>query len=160
MGGGQVAVEVVGTAVLKDFPLRLWDRSRQHNDEVLREFTLLLEGERSGQTHLDVPQALVEVAAMFTRRFGPLIDDITLAREQALAQGADRFDSEVALPAGIPQLLQQVRAVFEAVDDYCRTGDLLALERSPESRLLFEWTVEEITRQYEGGDPRPWPGPF
>lgn len=153
-------VEVVGTAVLKDFPLRIWDRSRQHNDEVLREFTLLLEGERSGQTNHDAPQALVELAGMVTRQFGPLIDDITLAREQALAGGADRFDSVVALPAGIPQLLQQVRTVFDAIDDYCRTGDLLTLERSPESRLLLEWTVEELTRQYHGGDPRPWPGPF
>ena len=153
-------MEIVGTAVLKDFPLRIWDRSRQHNDEVLREFTLMLEGERSGQTSHDAPQALVELAAMFTRQFGPLIDDITLTREQALSAGADRIDSVVSLPRGIPELLQQVRTVFESVDEYCRAGDLLTLERSTESRLLFEWTVEELTTQYAGGEPTPWPGPF
>ena len=153
------AVEIVGAAVLKDFPLRIWDRGRQHQDEVLREFTLMLEGQRSGQTS-HAPQALVDLAEMFTRQFGPLIDQVTLAREQALARGEDRFDSEVTLPAGIPQLLQQVRSVLESVDEYCRTGDLLTLERSPESRRLFEWTAEELTRQYEGGEPTPWPGPF
>ncbi len=152
--------DLVGTAVLKDFPLRLWAQSREHTDEVLREFTLLLGGERSGQTDLDVPESLVALADMFTVRFGPLIDDLTATRERALREGADRMDSVVPLPAGAPELFAQVRQVLETVDDYCRAGDLLALERSEESRRLFDWTVEQLLRQYDGGAPAPWPGPF
>ncbi|MCW2679613.1 MAG: secreted protein [Frankiales bacterium] len=52
--------------VLKDFPLRVWVRSRQHSDEVVREVTLLLEGERSGQSSLDAPRDLVAPADLCT----------------------------------------------------------------------------------------------
>lgn len=155
-----MAAEVVGKAVLRDFPLRIWAESRQHTDEVLREFTLMLAGQSSGQTHLQAPRALVDLAAMFTSRYGPLLDQLTLDRERALRAGADRMDSEVALVEGTPQLLEQVRVVMDAVDEYCRAGDLLTLERSESSRRLLAWTTEELVRQYEGGEPRPWPGPF
>ncbi len=152
--------EVVGTAVLRDFPLRVWARSRQHSDEVMREFTLMLEGERSGQTSLAVPKALVDLADMFTSQFGPLLDQLYAAREAALEQGLDRMDSEVALVPGTPELLGQVRQVMDAVDAYCRTGDLLTLEREEADRRLFDWTLEQLVAQYEGQEPTPWSGPF
>jgi hypothetical protein len=152
--------EVVGTAVLRDFPLRVWARSRQHSDEVMREFTLMLEGERSGQTTLDVPKALVDLASMFTTQFGPLLDQLYAAREKALDEGRDRMDSEVALVEGTPALLDRVREVMDAVDDYCRTGDLLTLERDETERRLFDWTMAELVGQYEGREPTAWPGPF
>ena len=152
--------EVVGTAVLRDFPLRVWSRSRQHSDEVMREFMLMLEGERSGQTSLDVPRALVDLASMFTTQFGPLLDQLYATREQALAEGRDRMDSEVALVPGTPELLTRVREVMEAVDEYCRTGDLLTLERDETQRQLFDWTLAELVAQYEGREPTAWPGPF
>jgi hypothetical protein len=152
--------EVVGTAVLRDFPLRVWARSRQHNDEVMREFTLMLEGERTGQTSLEVPKALVDLADMFTSQFGPLLDQLYAAREAALEAGLDRMDSEVALVPGTPELLGHVRQVMDAVDAYCRTGDLLTLEREEADRRLFDWTLAELVAQYEGREPTPWPGPF
>ena len=152
--------EVVGTAVLKDFPLRVWSESRQHSDEVMREFSLMLAGERSGQTSLDAPKALLDLADDFTSRFGPLLDQLYAAREQALREGRDRMDSEVALVPGTPELLDQVRQVMDAVDQYCRSGDLLALERTDTDRRLFDWTLEEICAQYSGAAPTPWTGPF
>lgn len=155
-----MTTQAVGRAVLRDFPLRLWAASRQHSDEVLREFTLVLGGERSGQTAHSAPRALVELADMFTRQFGPLLDDLNAVREQALRAGRDRMDSEVPLVEGTPQLLTRVREVLDDVDAYCRTGDLLVLERSEQSRRLFDWTAEELVRQYDGAEPTPWPGPF
>lgn len=148
------------TAVLRDFPLRVWARSRQHGDEVMREFTLMLEGERSGQTTLDVPKALVDLAHVFTTRFGPLLDQLYAAREAALAQGRDRMDSEVALVPGTPELLARVRQVMDDVDEFCRSGELLTLARDPADRALFDWTTAELVAQYEGREPTPWQGPF
>lgn len=152
--------EAVGTAVLRDFPLRVWARSRQHSEEVMREFTLMLGGERSGQTSLDVPKALVDLADMFTTRFGVLLDALYATREAALAEGRDRMDSEVALVLGAPELLDQVRTVMDRVDAFCRSGALLTLERDPVDRALLDWTLGEMLAQYEGRAPTPWPGPF
>ena len=158
--GCDVVTEFVGTAVLKDYPLRLWAASRQHTDELLREFTLLLEGERTGQTDLGVPKSLVDLATLFTSRFGPLLDELAAKREAALREGADRMDSVVPIPAGSVELLDQVARVLNAVDEYCRNGDLLALERSEESRRLLQWSSDEILAQLDGAEPTPWPGPF
>ena len=47
-----------------------------------------------------------------------------------------------------------------AVDEFCRHGDLLMLERPPEVVALSDWTRVEIIAQYGGAEPTPWPGPF
>ena len=146
--------------MLRDYPLRLWARQQEHLQEVLREFTLLLLGQESGMAADAAPRQLVELAEMFTTAFGPLLDEIQAARQEALDAGQDRMDSRVAMVAGTPELLAQVDRVLTAVDDYCGRGDLLTLARPPELVALFTWSRSELVRQYEGAEPTPWPGPF
>ena len=148
------------TAVLLDYPLRLWLEQQEHSDGLLREFKLLLIGERSGELHSKPPGQLVALADMFASRFGPLLDAITRERQEALDRGLDRVDSRIPLVDGAPQLLEQVRDVMAAVDDYCRDGELLLLPRSPQLLALSEWTHEQVVGQYHGAEPTPWPGPF
>ena len=153
-------VEIVGEAVLRDFPLRVWARQQQHTEGVLREFELLVSGQASGLTQSSPPKQLLDLATMFTQRFGTLIDALNEAREDALAAGLDRIDSRVPLPAGTPELLEQVHTVMESVDEFCRHGDLLMLARPAEVVALSEWSRAEIIAQYAGAGPTPWPGPF
>jgi hypothetical protein len=148
-----------GEAVLRDYPLRIWARQQEHTESLLREFQLLLVGEGSDRAH-HAPRQLVELADMFTRRFGPLIEAINSERSAALEQGLDRMDSRVPLLEGLPDLIAQVEAVLAAVDEYCAAGDLLVLPRSEELLRFAQWTYTELRRQYEGGEPQPWPGPF
>ena len=152
-------LEIVRTAVLRDYPLRLWAEQQEHTDSLLREFQLLLVGEESGaEDH--APRRLVELADMFTTRYGSLIDEINAERQDAVDRGEDRCDSRVPLPKGTPDLLDQLRTVMAAVDDYCRSGDLLVLPRPPRLLALADWTDRELRAQYEGAEPTPWPGPF
>jgi len=124
---------IVGEAVLRDYPLRLWAPQQEHVDEVLREFRLLLDGAESGAS--SAPRQLVDLAQMFSDRFGPLIDELTAVRQVRLDAGADRMDWRVPLPASTPSLVRQIDAVWELVDEYCRGADLLALARpAPSSR--------------------------
>ena len=153
----QPTYEVIGQAVLKDYPLRLWAEQQEHTEELLREFALLLIGEHD-RGH--APAQLVELAQMFQDRFGPLIDRLTATRQAAFQAGLDRMDSHVPLIAGMDALLDQVSVVLAAVDDYCRSGDLLALARTPEQVALYDWTTTELAAQAAGADPTPWPGPF
>ena len=154
------AAEVVGTAVLLDYPLRLWARQQEHSENIMREFQLILLGQESDEVVGSAPAQLLDLASMFTSRFGPLINNINEQREAALAAGRDRMDSQVPLVEGLPALLEQVRTVLAAVDEYCSSGDLLTLARPQEVVALFEWSLNELTVQYEGGEPTPWPGPF
>ena len=151
---------VIGQAVLRDYPLRLWQAQQEHTDAVLREFSLLLGGHEAGFTSGSPPEQLLQLAEMFTVRCGPLLTAINESRQQALLDGRDRMDSVVPLVEGLPALLAQVRSVLAAVDEFCNNGELLTLARPPELAKLSEWSMNELVVQYEGGEPTPWPGPF
>lgn len=148
------------TAVLRDYPLRLWVQQQEYTDGLLREFNLLLIGERSGELRTAAPGQLIELADMFTSRFGPLLDMIAEQRQQAVDRGLDRVDSPVPLVDGTPHLLEKVRVVLDGVDAFCRDGELLLLPRPPELIALADWTRGELNAQYAGAEPTPWPGPF
>ena len=148
------------TAVLRDFPLRLWAEQNEYSASLLREFALLLIGERSGEMRAAAPGRLLELADTFSARFGPLLAAVNEERQAALDAGLDRLDSRLPLVPGTPGLLEDVRAVLEDVDAFCRGGELLMLPRSPELVALATWTRTELVAQYEGGEPTPWPGPF
>ena len=153
------ATDIVGEAVLRDYPLRIWARQQEHSDEVLREFTLLVSGARSGEVE-GAPAALLALAEMFSERFGRLMDEITATRLAALKSGADRMDWRVPLPRSTPEVLRQVQSVWSAVDEYCRSGDLLALARPADVVALMDWSTSELAAQFDGAEPTPWPGPF
>ena len=150
--------DLVGEAVLRDYPLRLWARQQQHTDEVLREFTLLVEGQELGEA--SAPVQLVQLAQMFTERFGTLLDELNAARQARLDAGDDRMDWRVPLPRTTPELMRQVQAVWSAVDAYCASGQLLVLARPADVVALQDWATEELVRQCGGAEPRPWTGPF
>jgi len=149
--------EIVGRAVLRDFPLRIWHRQQDHRQELIREFQLLV---APGTEHHDVPERLLEMAEMFNSRYSALLDAITAERQQAYDAGLTRFDSVVPLPAETPQLIRQAQRVLAEVDDYCRAGELLTLATPPDVLAFREWSTSEILRQYRGEDPIPWTGPF
>ena len=153
-------IEIVGEAVLRDYPLRLWAQQQEHTEAMLREFNLLLIGQESGDVDHAAPRELISVAETFTAAYGALIDRIAEERYAALERGLDRIDSRVPLPANLPALIEQVTTVLDAADRYCTAGDMLTLARPPELVVLYDWTVREILAQLEGAEPTPWPGPW
>ena len=152
--------EIVGQAVLRDYPLRLWAAQQEHTHALIREFTLLLAGRSTGQAGHAVPARLVQLAETFNTRFGPLLAAIQTAREEALRAGLDRIDSAVPLVKDTPAILGDVGQVLADVDDFCARGDLLTLARPPEQVALTEWSLSELVAQYNGGVATPWRGPF
>jgi len=152
-------LKIHGRAVLRDFPLRLWAEQQEHYDGLLREFQLLLIGQGDEPVH-EAPRALVELAEVFTSRFGPLIQAMNDERQAALDRGQDRMDSSVPLVEDAPAILAQVDQVLAAADEYCSRGDLLVLPRPAVLLAFGRWVSSELIRQYEGQEPVPWPGPF
>lgn len=146
--------------VLRDYPLRLWAEQTEYFEGLLREFSLLVIGEQSGELRAAAPGRLLELAETVNDRFGGLLQTVNDERRLALERGLDRIDSRLPLVEGLPAFLEQVRQVLEEADEFCRSGDLLSLPRSPELQRFSEWTREELVRQYEGGAPTAWPGPF
>ena len=152
--------EIVGEAVLRDFPLRLWHKQREHTDEMLRVFTLLVLGEHQQAGAGSAPRQLVELAEAVIGRYGPLLDQVNAERQALHDSGLDRCDSRSPLPRETPQLVAQIDAAMRAADDFCRQGALLTLQRSDDLIAFWEWQCREVLAQYDGAEPTPWPGPF
>lgn len=68
----------VRTAVLKDYPLRIWARQQEYNSDLIREFQLLVAGK--GMAQHEVPARLLTVADLFVTRYAGLIDALTTER--------------------------------------------------------------------------------
>lgn len=147
------------TALLRDYPLRLWALQNEYFDSLLRESSLLLVGQGSAGLH-GVPPRLLEVARELDDRFGGLLRTTDPVRQAALDAGLDRIDVVMPLPDGTPELLAHVRVVLEEADGFCRREELLALPRTPELVAFGTWAGQEMVAQYGGAEPTPWPGPF
>lgn len=150
--------EVTGKAVLKDFPLRIWQRQQEYTHDLLREFQLLVAGHDMGQH--EVPHRLLTVADTFVTRYAGLVDALTAERQGALDAGLVKIDSVVPLPPETPDLILEVRKVLAEVEEYCRKGDLLMLAAPSDVASLREWSMEEALRQFRGEPPTPWAGSF
>ncbi len=147
-------------AVLRDYPLRLWEEQQEYSDSLLREFRLLLIGADLDGMHHEAPRALVDFAATFTVMFETQLEAVNEPRRRAAEAGLDRIDSPVPLIDGIEGILEQVDQLLHAADDFCMQGGLLILPRPEELRRLFDWTRYELVMQLHGGQATPWPGPF
>ncbi|MCW2714037.1 MAG: putative anti-sigma regulatory factor, serine/threonine protein kinase [Frankiales bacterium] len=148
------------TAVLRDYPLRLWEEQNQYFDGLLREFQLLLLAEQEGAAEHPAPRRLVELAELVRDRFGGLLQTTNVERQAAVDAGLDRIDSRLPLFDGLPALLDQVRDVLEETDLFCERKSLLALPRPAHLVAFATWAGEELRTQHAGGAPTPWPGPF
>ena len=153
------APRIIGEAVLRGFPLRLWDRHQQHMDAILRELQLVVGAARI-QGAPEVPPHLSDAAEMFSMLFGTLVDAVDAACRHAGADEAGRVDVRVTLVDRTPDLLDHLGEVLEAVDEYCAGGNMLTLARPPEMIALAGWIMSELTAQYYGAAPTPWAGPF
>ena len=145
-------------AVLVGYPLRLWQRQQQHNDELMREFTLLVMGNEIEPT--SAPARLVQLAQGMIGKYGGLVDEIQRARQEALDRGELTIDSRIPLVPDAVPLMQGYRAVFEEVDAFCRAGELLALPTPPDLVALRDWSTSQIIAQAAGEPPTPWSGPL
>lgn len=153
------APRLVGEAVLRNFPLRPWDRQQQHMNAILRKLQLVV-GAARREGPSAVPHQLSDAAGMFSALFGTLAQEVTTARRRAPAVDSDRVDVCVPLVDRTPDLIDHLGVILEAVDEYCVGEDLLTLARPPEMVALTDWLMSELTGQYYGAAPIPWAGPF
>ena len=155
-----MTTEIVGTAVLRNYPVRLWHRQFAYNQELLREFQLLVAGQALDGAHSDVPARLLSMADMFISRYGRQMDALTAARQEAYDAGLMTIDSLVPLPAETMEIIPAAVQMLAEVDEYCRKGELLTLGAPPDIAAFQSWTTSELISQFQGNDPVPWSGPL
>ena len=143
------------TVVLRDAPLRIWQRAAEHHDELMREMALLALAADAPA----LPHRLTELVHVLGQQYGAASARPEDAREEALAAGLDRMDLTYEVPRSAGADAARMRAILDEAEEYCR--DVLLTLAQPQVQADFaRWYVEEFVRQCAGEPPQPWPGPW
>lgn len=148
------------SVVLVGYPVRLGRRQQEHNDELLRELSLLVITRATPGAQLHAPIRLLDMMDMLVRLYSSELETVSRQREEALARGELTIDLRYPAVAGTRKIISDYEAVAREVDDFCAEGALLTLATPPDLLRLRHWTLAEFYRQFDGEAPQPWPGPL
>lgn len=143
-------VEVIVVRHLR-LPVALWVRSRRWLESLLREFDIIVtEGDD------DVPRELLDFVAAVSERFDQFTAAAGRRLEEAHTSDSGSVDVEMSLPSEAAAAARELWRLVSAADEYCRRGDLMTLSLDDELRGYLQWYLDEVIRQVEGAEPRPW----
>jgi hypothetical protein len=146
--------ELVEVRILS-LPIQLARRGREHNEGLMREFTLIQLG---GGDAFGVPHRLHELAEELTQRFAGFTAEPESQLAEAEARGDHEIDLVYHLPADVADAATRYGALLDEADEYCRRGEhLLTLVTPPDLLQLRQWFFEELIGQTLGKEPTPWP---
>lgn len=138
-------------------PLDVHGRAAEHN-ELRREFTLL-RAQQADQGGADGPVRLLSLMDDLEQRFSGFTEANAIELATAIDAGATSVDLVVRVPIEAKAAAEQLGAMLDEADEYCRSGgDLLTLETPPAALAYRHWYLEEFTRQIGGLPARPWAG--
>jgi hypothetical protein len=144
-------------AVLLNYPVALGAAQNERSNDLLREFQLMAaagshEGASSALARLEL------LAEELMAKYGPDFAEPPAELLRAIrAREAATLLRYPLFPITRSIILDYAR-MMEGIDASCRDAAMMTLQPSPELYALRRWIVEEFVRQYDGFDPRPWPG--
>jgi hypothetical protein len=144
-------------AVLINYPVALGAAQSERSNDLLREFQLMAaagahEGASSALARLEL------LAEELMARYGP---DFAEPPAELLRAIQAREEATVLRYPLFPitrSIILDYARMMEGIDVSCREAAMMTLQPSPALYALRRWIVEEFVRQYDGLDPRPWPG--
>jgi len=147
------------TVRLLRFPLRRYGRTREHYDELMREFALITTGPSAEQPDRHVPSRLLELVDILGQQYAATSAAPDAARDAALEAGAGSIDLLYESPRQGRAAAEIMLRLLDEADEYCRRGrDLLTLAANDEAVEFRRWWLGEFVRQMDGDPPIPWPG--
>ena len=136
-------------------PLRIWQRTQEHVDGLLREFALIAQDD---EARASTPGRLLDLVQRVTAGYGGFSAAQRAAMEEALERGDDEIDLTYRIPPAAGAAAQQLGDMLDEADDYCRRGDHLLTLATPPVELRFRrWFISEFVDQLGGAAPTPWP---
>ena len=150
----QTAGELVEVRLLR-LPLRVWQRTQEHVDGLLREFALIAQND---DAKLATPGRLLALVQHLSAGFGGFSESQRIEMEEALARGDTELDLTYLVPPAAAGAAQQLGDMLDEADEYCRRGDHLLTLATPGEELQFRhWFISEFVDQLGGAPPTPWP---
>ncbi|GAC1325976.1 MAG: hypothetical protein NVSMB13_10020 [Mycobacteriales bacterium] len=147
------------TVRLLRFPLRRYGRTREHYDELMREFTLITTDPTAEHPDRHVPSRLLELVDVLGQQYAATSAAPDAARDAAMERGETCIDLVYESPRQGRVAAAAMLHLLDEADEYCRGGrDLLTLAANDEAVEFRRWWLGEFVRQMDGAPPTPWPG--
>ena len=150
------------TVHLRDLPVPLAAKSREHGEAVLRQFALIvadLVEQRGTAVGDDTPARVLDLVVRLTQEFYELTREADARLDAAIENGAQKIDDHViALPQAAADATRAMAALLDEADMYCWSGDeLQPLVTPPDCVAYRRWCFAQVLDQLDGRRPVPWP---
>jgi hypothetical protein len=146
-----VTIQVIG------MPIAVQARAQEHADELTRELTLIGAQLRQEGNIRDLPARLVTLIEQLNARYSRFTTEQEQLLADATARGEDTIDLTYQLPASAAEHAQELGALLDQADAYCRTGRHLLTLATPDDLVAFRrWFLSQFTDQVAGQPPVPW----
>jgi anti-sigma regulatory factor (Ser/Thr protein kinase) len=143
--------------VFMGLPIDLYQRLQAHHDELLREFTLIVYGEREGMTEGAVPDRLLAMTEEIRGRLATESAEWRARLAEAEAKGAEVIEVTAVIPAAAADSVAVLVRLLDEADAFCRAGEgLLTLATPPDLLAFRRWFLAQIVDQLTGLAPTPW----
>lgn len=147
---------------LRDFPVPLAAKAREHSQDQLREFARLAAGSLDGSDPSrgrQIAQRLVDVCSSVAHRFSGSNERAVQAVTDAIESGVDTIDDLVIdMPQEAARALQAFAAVRDDADYFCWDGEDLFAFATPQDCVAFRrWWISQVLDQLDGRHPIRWP---
>ncbi|MCW2549697.1 MAG: hypothetical protein JWN96_4157 [Mycobacterium sp.] len=135
-------------------PIDLFLTTRQHHDELIREFAVmgLGHGDEDVAQPADLRLLIQELGVTYARADTRTDREI----EVAAAAGLESTDLLYRVPASVVVGSDRLDSMMVRADEFCRQGLMLTMPRSPEMVEFADWWLQELRRQVAGHPPTPW----
>jgi hypothetical protein len=146
-----VTIQVIG------IPIAVQARAQEHADELTRELTLIGARLRQEGNIRDLPALLVTLIEQLNARYSRFTTEQEQLLADATARGDDAIDLTYQLPASAAAHAQELGALLDQADVYCRTGRHLLTLATPDDLVAFRrWYLSQFIDQVAGQPPVPW----
>lgn len=142
---------------LRNLPVAVLVASREHHDELMREFRLMALSDAVPAS--SAPRRLVDLIEILGVRYAASAARPDAEVDAALARGQASIDLTYHVPAAVGHAAQVLDELMREADELCRAEQLLTLSRSQLMIEFAQWYLRCFVDQIAGQPPEPWAGP-
>ncbi|MCU1591072.1 MAG: hypothetical protein JWP11_2328 [Frankiales bacterium] len=146
-------------ARILQLPVRVWARSQEQHDALMREFALMSVPSDEADRQRHVPSRLTQLIDTLTADFEGVATEQEQQLFAAAEAGQDVIDELVyTMPKAVVPASKALGEMLDEADEYCRQGKhLLTLAADDELVRFRWWYLEQFIDQADGKPPVAWP---
>lgn len=135
-------------------PVELFMAARQQHDELMREFAVMALAHRDEDSAIpaELRDLIREMGVNYARSTTRADDEI----ESAVKVGVSNVDLVFQVSKSVLAAATELEELMASADDFCRSGRMLTMPRSPQILRFTSWWLEELRRQIGGLPAMSW----